>query len=170
MWKQVTLESKKKKMKIVSESMTRDAFYDDWMKEMEKFIEHYDIMKTQYQQTRILKESLPEIVIHMDFAENYSYELAFVAGDFIAATYDGTWYISKVLQIDNDEEVEISFMQQRRSLYQWPTHEDVIWVANENLLCKINEPIPHGRSGRMFHLPIDEKLRIASCFDAKNHN
>lgn len=419
-WKRVTLENNKKKMKIVTESMSRYEFYENWLQEIEKFTEHYDVMRTQYKQTRILKENLPpgEIVKHMDFAENYSCKTAdeiqsaywnatqvtlhpmviyfrdadeslahksyvavsntlshasgtvltimeklfhevidlpgcaeikyvhywtdsptsqyrnrfifdainnheskygcpatwnyyesghgknacdglggtvkrladqyvrsgksviqdaddffnwatsssmkevkffFVskdecestnefmpqiqfppikgtlkihsakvnsygqfctrdklcyceicnsglicetwriietektkkhtlprivevpddttsadsdeptcsAGDFVAALYESKWYIGKVVQVDDDKDVEVSFMQQRRSLFQWPAHEDIIWVSEDKVLCKIACPVPHGKYGRMYQLNEDEKIKIDHCFKAK---
>ena len=73
-WKSVTLENKKKKMKVVNIAASRDQFFEEWEKELAAFKVHYEIMTTQYLQTRKLKETLPEneIIIHMDFAENYS--------------------------------------------------------------------------------------------------
>ncbi|KAL4236155.1 hypothetical protein ACF0H5_004541 [Mactra antiquata] len=55
------------------------------------------------------EHTLPQVTEIPDNSNNIYPNLdeqAYVAGDFVAATYDGTWYIGKVLQIDNDEEVE----------------------------------------------------------------
>ena len=73
-WKRVTLENNRKKMKVVSESADRDEFFAAWEKEIEIFNEHYQTMRKQYEQTRVLKDKVPEheIIVHMDFAENYS--------------------------------------------------------------------------------------------------
>ncbi len=73
-WKKVTIEGQKKKMKIVSEELGKDDFHKLWENEVTAFRRHSSIMKTQFLQGRILKENLPlhEIIIHMDFAENYS--------------------------------------------------------------------------------------------------
>ena len=72
------LENQKKKMEIVSETTDRDAFYEEWLKEVPVFKIHYEVMRNQYKQTQVLKETLPhnEIVIYMDFVENYSCKTA----------------------------------------------------------------------------------------------
>ena len=63
-------------MKTVTESMAREKFYYEWLREVEVFKLHYNTMETQHRQSRVLKEELPqhELIIHMDFAENYCNE------------------------------------------------------------------------------------------------
>jgi len=59
-----------------------------------------------------------------------------VEGDYVPALYDKDWYIVKVTDIDyTDNEVEVSFMQKRKNLYQWPRNSDVIWIEKDNVLC-----------------------------------
>jgi len=51
--------------------------------------------------------------------ESETFDVA--VGSFVAATYDKKVYIGKVLQVDEDDnEVEITFMEYVRSLLQWP--------------------------------------------------
>ena len=61
-------------MKIVQSEMSINDFIDHLEKQTKDFEEHVDRMKTQYEQIRYLKQNLPnhELIIHMDFAENYS--------------------------------------------------------------------------------------------------
>lgn len=45
-------------------------------------------------------------------------QINLVEGDYIAAKYDDTWYIAKVLQIDNaDDEVEVIFMERKKPTF-----------------------------------------------------
>ena len=82
-------------------------------------------------------------------------------GDFVAARYDGKVYIGKVLECDDDDgEVEITFMQHVRKLLQWPKHEDKIWIDRQNVICIVSEPIPTGKSKRMYRLTDDDLKNI----------
>ena len=76
-WKRIEVEERgkmKNVMKIVQSEMSINDFIDHLEKQTKDFEEHVDRMKTQYEQIRYLKQNLPnhEIIIHMDFAENYS--------------------------------------------------------------------------------------------------
>jgi acetolactate synthase small subunit len=43
----------------------------------------------------------------------------FKEDDFVAAMYDGNWFVGKVVDIDRDErEYEITFMEKKKDLYK----------------------------------------------------
>jgi hypothetical protein len=44
--------------------------------------------------------------------------------------------------ISTQLEAEISFMKQKKSLFQWPSTEDILWVTQEDIICKIKDPKP----------------------------
>lgn len=89
-----------------------------------------------------------------------------VTSDFVAAVYEGSWYIGQVKDIV-EHDAEISVMQKRRCLFQWPTREDVIWVDCPNVLCKVKELIPYGKSKKMFKLDQEEQEQIEMYFCAR---
>lgn len=85
--------------------------------------------------------------------------------EFVAAMYCGEWYIGKVLQNDEEEkELEISFMERKKENYKWPTHSDVIWVSYDNILCKVKDPAPCGKTKRMFKFDKSDMKLIESRF------
>ena len=73
-WKRVEVDGKKK-MKLLTADMEKTQFGELFKKEVKKFREHARRVKIQYEQLKLLKESLPEdqAIVQMDFAENYMY-------------------------------------------------------------------------------------------------
>ncbi|MES9879633.1 MAG: hypothetical protein ABW185_01985 [Sedimenticola sp.] len=86
-----------------------------------------------------------------------------VIDDYVAVVYDDIWYVGKVIVIDDsDDELQISFMQCKKQLFQWPTQMDVVWVAPENVLCVVSPPVPTGRSKRMMKLSEEDYKKAES--------
>ena len=78
--------------------------------------------------------------------------------DFVAAIYDNRWFIGKIEEIDNtDNEILVNFMVTccKTSSFKWSTKRDEIWICHDQILCKIDLPIVHGKSKRMYKLPND---------------
>ena len=73
-WKRVTMKDNKQRMKIVQEETNREEFKKLWVSEVREFKEHIHEVQTQYAQSRLLKQNLPddEVIVHMDFLENYT--------------------------------------------------------------------------------------------------
>ncbi|XP_013401704.1 uncharacterized protein LOC106167464 [Lingula anatina] len=85
--------------------------------------------------------------------------------EYVAAIYSGEWYIGKVLQNDREEnELEISFMEKTKDNYKWPTSPDIIWVPYENILCKVSDPEPSGKTKRMFKFSKQDVRLVESKF------
>ena len=60
-------------------------------------------------------------------------------GDFVAAVYQGGWYIGKVTELDvNDGEVLINFTtaSNKTDTLKWPQQKDEIWVRSDAILKK----------------------------------
>ena len=77
-WQRVTVEKKGRmmnRMQIVPVEDRKDKVREILRKELLGFREHIRRVKTQYEQSRKLKEELPteHAICHMDFAENYIY-------------------------------------------------------------------------------------------------
>lgn len=86
-------------------------------------------------------------------------------GEYVAALYDKKMYIGMVLEHDDeDDEVEITFMENVRKLLQWPKHEDRLWIDKKDIICTVSEPMPTGKSKRMFKLSASDIANI----DSKN--
>ncbi|KAH3731231.1 hypothetical protein DPMN_142540 [Dreissena polymorpha] len=94
-------------------------------------------------------------------------------GDFVAAVYEGVWYVGKVLKVDeSDGDAKISFMKKARvstsvEKFKWPQPPDKIWVKFNQILCNVNEPEPVGKSGREFKLGEDDHELICQIFQMK---
>lgn len=72
-WRRIEVEGKKK-MKIVKVNMTKVEFESYMNSQYQEFLQHVERVKHQYAAIRQLKEQLPknEVVVHMDFAENFT--------------------------------------------------------------------------------------------------
>ena len=82
-------------------------------------------------------------------------------GNFVAAKYEGQVYIGKIIDFDEeDNEIEISFMQNVRRLLQWPKTEDKLWLEKSEIVCNVSEPLPTGKSARMFKLTESDLNKI----------
>lgn len=82
-------------------------------------------------------------------------QLAVSVNDWVAADYEGNWYIGQVLQIDEDDgELEVSFMTRGKgNSFKWPAQKDVLWLeSGHSILCVIEPPVPIGKTGRTFRV------------------
>lgn len=78
--------------------------------------------------------------------------------DWVAALYQGTWYVGKIVEVDADEgDFNINFLTKTKLrgsyTFKYPAKPDLIWVYKEHILCKITEPAASGKSGRSYILP-----------------
>ncbi|KAH3805651.1 hypothetical protein DPMN_133956 [Dreissena polymorpha] len=72
-WQRVEVEGKKK-MKIVKSKYRKEEYIKHTQLQFQDFLQHVSWVKTQYTAIRNLKARLPrnEILIHMEFAENFT--------------------------------------------------------------------------------------------------
>jgi hypothetical protein len=49
-------------------------------------------------------------------------------------------------------------------IYRWPNPPDEPWVSLSDMLKRIPEPLPNGRSKRMFNIPETKSVAIESKF------
>ena len=102
----------------------------------------------------------PEIMEELTATERQ--EIIPEVDDFVAAVYDGQWYISRVEKVDNsDRDAYISFMKKARGSSstannKWPHPPDEIWMNFNQIIRKINTPEPVGKSGREFKIEDDD--------------
>ena len=57
------------------------------------------------------------------------------------------WYIGQIKDANSeDNTVEVSFLETKKAMFQWPARPDVIWIDISNVLCKVSDPKPSGKS------------------------
>ena len=86
--------------------------------------------------------------------------------DFVAAIYDKNWYIGRVTDVD-ETEVMINFMCRAGKYddsFKWPTTKDEIWLNHKNIISIIDEPVPHGKTKRLFKIPKEVIDRLEEGF------
>ena len=76
-WKRVEIEEKGKKKyitKILETTLAKQKCISIFEQQVDEFISHVERVNTQYDQIRTLKDKLPphNVIVQMDFAENYS--------------------------------------------------------------------------------------------------
>jgi hypothetical protein len=98
-------------------------------------------------------------------------DVRFDIGDYVCAVYQKQWYIGEVVNIDSPEkEAEISFLEKKRQLLQWPSREDIVWINFQDIICQVMKPVPTGKCQRMFKLVPGDKEKIERTFNAWNSN
>lgn len=87
--------------------------------------------------------------------------LQYSVDDFVVAMYSEKWYIGKIIEIDeSDNEAEIPLMKRKKIMFQWPNTEDIIWLCLKDILCKIKDPVPSGKSARFYRINGDDLSKI----------
>lgn len=85
-------------------------------------------------------------------ATDHSEEI--MEGTFVAAVYENSPYIGKVVGMDATE-LEITYMESGskvKNCLKWPVVEDKIWIPKANVICAVSEPQPTGKGKRLFKL------------------
>ena len=72
--------------------------------------------------------------------------------DWVAADYDGKWYVGKVLKVDlQDREAYIAFMQASEKCedtFKLPSKPNEVWINFTSILAIIAAPTPYGKTKR----------------------
>ena len=80
--------------------------------------------------------------------------------DYVSCLYDNKWWLGIITNVDKGkEDVQVKFIHPSGSSrsFQWPHVNDICWVLNDHILCKIDIPITS--SGRFYSiLDHDRKL------------
>ena len=68
-------------------------------------------------------------------------------GEYVAAIYDGLWYIAQVEGEEEDEEVTgftlLRYMNRKgHNQFYWDSKPDLLKTNNKDILCKTQPPIP----------------------------
>ena len=72
--------------------------------------------------------------------------------DYVSCLHDNKWWVGIITNVDKEEDVQVKFMYPSgpsRS-FQWPHVDDICWVPNDHILCKIDIPIT--LSGRFYSI------------------
>ena len=71
-----------------------------------------------------------------------------------------------VQDINNEDEVvSVKFMHPNgpTASFIWPSKDDIIWVPNTHIICKIDTPLTD--TGRTYHLSEDDVKKITDAFN-----
>lgn len=76
--------------------------------------------------------------------------------DWVAADYDGKWYIGKVLKVDlQDRDAYITFMQASEKCedtFKLPSKPGEVWINFTPILAIIAAPSPYGKTKRQYEV------------------
>lgn len=93
------------------------------------------------------------------FFETESRVAALKLQDYVAAMYDGHWWVGMVMNITpNAEEVEVKFMAPHgpRTAFFWPARDDVCWVPVNNVIRVLQPLTLTSGSGRSYNLAAED--------------
>ena len=117
------------------------------------------------EQTQVKPNESTEDTITSTIKETENLITTYNENDYVATKYLDNWYVGKILQIDEtDNEAEMSFMKQKKNLFQWPSTEDILWVTQDDIICKIKDPKPSGKSARMYRLEREDLAKIEQLY------
>ena len=86
--------------------------------------------------------------------------------EYVCCLYDQLWWIGMVQDINKeDEDVSVKFMHPNgpTASFIWPSKDDIIWVPNTHIICKIDTPLTD--TGRTYHLSEDDVKKITDAFN-----
>ena len=92
-------------------------------------------------------------------------DLELEPGVHVAAVYEAQWYVGRVLSVDTIDEVEITFLERKKSLFQWPSRPDVVWVPRKDVPGIVSELQPCAKTGRMLKLFQPDHHAVSIAFD-----
>ena len=89
-------------------------------------------------------------------------------GTYVAALYEGKTYIGKVTDLDPEDDLcyKINFLEQKKKQFQWPRNPDEIWCRKQDVLFKVQEPTPSGKSNRLLKLLPEDRNKVDNVFDS----
>ena len=91
--------------------------------------------------------------------------------DWVAAVYEGKWYLGQVLE-DDEDDCLVNFMEggkgraATQAKFKWPRQKDELWVAHQDILCVVEKPIPAGKSERLFTVSSPMLAQIEERFSS----
>ena len=90
--------------------------------------------------------------------------------DFVSCYYDNYWWIGLILEKDDhQEDSRIKFMNPHgpSPSFVWPSFEDIYWVPNKHILCKIDSLTT--KTGRSYVVSEANITNILSKIDYNIH-
>ena len=97
-----------------------------------------------------------------------SHKVKFQINDFVAAVYENSWYIGKIVGYmrdeDNDLFYNIDFMKTTSTIppkFCWPDRKDELPVPYEDILMVIPSPSLTGTSRRQMYHTLEENILVS---------
>ncbi|KAJ8314146.1 hypothetical protein KUTeg_008707 [Tegillarca granosa] len=111
---------------------------------------HPDALIKQHSDAEILAKIRDYTGNNIKYSEwkrkDVEHKAKYAINSYVAAIYNAEWYIGKILEYDSkDNEYNISFMRENvskvRYRYKWPRKDDILWIAESNILCQVGDPV-----------------------------
>lgn len=77
----------------------------------------------------------------------------------------------KEIDVENNT-IEVTFMEEKSNkvkAYRWPKIPDELEMEVNDVICRIDEPIPTGKSKRLFKLKESDIEMVHMCLNHKCH-
>ena len=113
----------------------------------------------------------PTAVAPVEAEEEPEVEM-YKAGDFVACTYNTKCFIAEVLELNNEGDYEVSFMERRNlsvNEFVWNARKDICCVPPLHVLTKVTAPQPISKQGRRaekYALAKADLSRVQDLFSA----
>ncbi|XP_041367923.1 uncharacterized protein LOC121382530 [Gigantopelta aegis] len=125
--------------------------------------------KDKQSNTSVVEETITHTADEQSNASVVEEAITHTVDQWVAAVYDGRWYIGVITETDeNDSTCLIEFMTRcgkYENLFNWPPITNQIWVANDKILLQLEQPSSAlGKTKRCFKLEMQEIERIDRLF------
>ncbi len=107
--------------------------------------------------------------------------VTFEVGSYLAAVYQGNWYVGQVLNkkeeamaLQSGEYIYLSYMEpsSKRNLWKWPVKVDKLNTHINDVLCSCSAPTPSSSTSSTrsvtYTLDSKDKKRVLELFAAKD--
>ena len=155
-WQHVNLEFRQEKKK--SKEMPEKERNDDAPQEQQ-----HEEQNEQEEKEEKEEEGESSNVVNLN--ANFVSMADLKEGQYVACVYCNEWFVGKIEDTDEEEqEIQVNFMEKAKSLYRWPRRQDKIWVMYNDVLCIVSEPLPTCKSKRTFSVTADDVILIKDLF------
>jgi len=84
---------------------------------------------------------------------------------YITCIYNAFWWVGLVTDVDSEEgDVQVTFMHPHgpRKTFNWPQHDDIVYVSVKNVICQIEPPTTS--TGRTYTITDNDFTKTCSAF------
>ena len=82
-------------------------------------------------------------------------------GDYVAVRYNSTWFPGVICSVCDDGAVNVSCMEyvdesSKLNKFRWPSREDKNRYDRDDLLLKLEKPVPISKGKRLLHYKLSD--------------